>query len=95
MDDDKLVHLINLYLDNELTGVRRIQRWQITRRKGNCLKTQTCFEFEATYRSVVYSKCQEVPPAHLESKIAAALGLRPATASDTPSGDQIRPNEGV
>jgi len=85
MDDEKLAHLVNLYLDNELTGVRRIQKWQLTRRMSNCQKTQTCFEFESTYRSVIYSKCQETPPAHLESKIFQALGLTPTASGEAPT----------
>jgi hypothetical protein len=85
MDDEKLVQLVNLYLDGELTGVRRIQRWQITRKRGNCAKTQTCFEFEATYRQVIVSKCHDTPPPDLQSRIAAALGL-PGTETP-PAGD--------
>ena len=75
MDDDKLQHLVTLYLDGELNGFSRWRRWQINRRLGWCEKTQGCYEFEMAYRQVIVSKCREEVPGDLRDRIVVALGL--------------------
>lgn len=75
MDDEKLVELVSLYLDGELTGARRWRRWQISRKLGHCEKTQTVYEIETTVRHVLHEKCQEPCPEELQARIASALGL--------------------
>jgi mycothiol system anti-sigma-R factor len=72
MDCDHTIRQVYLYLDGELTTLRR---WQITRHLNRCPPCQHGYDFEVELRHVVADRCHDQVPEALKHRIADAIGL--------------------
>ena len=72
MDCEQTIRQVYLYLDGELTTLRR---WQITRHLNRCPPCQHGFDFEVELRQVVATRCHDEVPVELKQRIAEAIGL--------------------
>lgn len=72
MDCEQTIRQVYLYLDGELTTLRR---WQITRHLNRCPPCQHGFDFEVELRQVIATRCHDEVPPELKARIAEAIGL--------------------
>ncbi len=72
MDCDRTIRQVYLYLDGELTILRR---WQITRHLNRCPPCAHGFDFELELRHVIATRCHDEVPPELEQRIADAIAL--------------------
>lgn len=82
MDCEQTIRQVYLYLDGELTTLRR---WQITRHLNRCPPCQHGFDFELELRQVIATRCHDEVPPELKARIAEAIGLfEPRTPVERP-----------
>jgi mycothiol system anti-sigma-R factor len=91
MDCEHTIREVYLYLDGELTTLRR---WQITRHLNRCPPCQNGYDFEVELRQVIATRCHDRVPEELKQRIADAIGLigtpKPADERDPGSGSSDR-----
>ena len=92
MDCEHTIRRVYLYLDGELTTLRR---WQITRHLNRCPPCQHGYDFELELRHVVATGCQSQVPPELKARIAEALGLFEAAAGERPGIVEEPPGGGT